>query len=145
VDDLPVEMDNNNGYAWDLAFSKESNYLIVSCNDGEVRIWPTDPKILADQICPKLGRNMTEESGLFMWATMSLISKRAVIYPKSNLMDRILLFILFASISFPLLSQSKDCEQTLTTANAELRQVDFMDYPRCLSHVLTMVFLVNKK
>jgi len=61
VDDLPVEMDNNNGYAWDLAFSKESNYLIVSCNDGEVRIWPTDPKILADQICPKLGRNMTEE------------------------------------------------------------------------------------
>ncbi|GHN01320.1 hypothetical protein WSM22_28090 [Cytophagales bacterium WSM2-2] len=61
VDDLPVEMDNNNGYVWDLAFSKESNYLIASCNDGEIRIWPTDPKILADQICPKLDRNMTAE------------------------------------------------------------------------------------
>jgi hypothetical protein len=61
VDDLPIVMDNNNGYVWSLAFSKNSSHLLASCNDGEVRIWPTDPKTIADQICPNLSRNMTLE------------------------------------------------------------------------------------
>ena len=61
VEDLPVVMDNNNGYVWNLAFSKGSDYLLASCNNGEIRIWPTDPKMLAEQICPKLGRNMTPD------------------------------------------------------------------------------------
>jgi len=61
VEDLPIVMDNNNGYVWKLSFSKGSDYLIASFNDGEVRVWPTDPKKLADQICPKLTRNMTLE------------------------------------------------------------------------------------
>jgi WD40 repeat protein len=59
--DLPVVMDNNNGNIWKLAFAKGSNYLLVSCNNGEIRVWPTDPKMLAEQICPKLKRNMTKE------------------------------------------------------------------------------------
>jgi len=61
VEDLPIVMDNNNGYVWKLSFSKGSDYLLASFNDGEVRVWPTDPKVLADQICPKLARNMTPE------------------------------------------------------------------------------------
>ncbi|HTH55084.1 MAG TPA: hypothetical protein VL728_03515 [Cyclobacteriaceae bacterium] len=61
VNDLPIVMDNNNGYVWNLAFSRNSDRLLASCNDGEIRIWPTDPKTLADQVCAILGRNMTEE------------------------------------------------------------------------------------
>jgi len=61
VEDLPIVMDNNNGYVWKLSFSKGSDYLVASFNDGEVRVWPTDPKMLADQVCPKLSRNMTPE------------------------------------------------------------------------------------
>ncbi len=60
-EDLPIEMDNNNGNVWHIAFAKGSNYLIGSCNDGEVRVWPTDTKVLAEQVCPKLNRNMTKE------------------------------------------------------------------------------------
>jgi energy-coupling factor transporter ATP-binding protein EcfA2 len=59
--DLPILMDNNNGYVWNIAFTKNSQYLIASCNNGEIRFWPTDPKILAEQVCPKLTRNMTPE------------------------------------------------------------------------------------
>ncbi|HCW07585.1 MAG TPA: hypothetical protein DGG95_09515 [Cytophagales bacterium] len=67
VDDLPVVMDNNNGYVWSLGFSKNSDYLVASCNDGEVRIWPTNPKILAELVCPKVSRNMTkEEWGIYV-------------------------------------------------------------------------------
>ena len=60
-EDLPILMDNNNGNIWDIGFAKDSNYLIASCNNGEIRIWPTDPKMLAEQVCPKLTRNMTPE------------------------------------------------------------------------------------
>jgi WD40 repeat protein len=60
-EDLPIIMDNNNGSVWDIGFTPDSNYLIASCNNGEVRIWPTDTRMLAEQVCPKLQRNMTQE------------------------------------------------------------------------------------
>lgn len=60
-EDLPIVMDNNNGSVWDIGFTPDSNYLVASCNNGEVRIWPTDTRMLAEQVCPKLQRNMTQE------------------------------------------------------------------------------------
>lgn len=60
-EDLPIVMDNNNGSVWDIGFTPDSNYLIASCNNGEVRIWPTDTRMLAEQVCPKLQRNMTQD------------------------------------------------------------------------------------
>lgn len=60
-DELPVVMDNNNGNIWDIAFSADSGYLLASCNNGEIRVWPTNSKTLADQICPKLSRNLTAD------------------------------------------------------------------------------------
>lgn len=59
--DLPIDMDSNNGNIWDIGFAKGSDFLIASCNNGEIRIWPTDPKALAEQVCPRLTRNMTPE------------------------------------------------------------------------------------
>lgn len=60
-EDLPIVMDNNNGSVWDIVFTKDSRYLIASCNNSEVRIWPTDPRMLAEKVCPKMERNMTKE------------------------------------------------------------------------------------
>jgi WD40 repeat protein len=60
-EDLPIVMDNNNGTIWNIGFSRRSDYLIASCNNGEIRIWPTDPKILADHVCPELKRAFTTE------------------------------------------------------------------------------------
>lgn len=60
-EDLPIEMTNNNGNIWDIAFTRDNKYLIASCNSGEIRVWPTDPRALAELVCPKLTRNMTRE------------------------------------------------------------------------------------
>jgi hypothetical protein len=60
-EDLPIEMANNTGNIWDVAFTKDSKYLIASCNSGEIRVWPTDPRALAELVCPKLTRNMSRE------------------------------------------------------------------------------------
>ncbi|HZB13722.1 MAG TPA: hypothetical protein VE467_11860, partial [Chryseolinea sp.] len=60
-EDLPVVMDNNSGFIWDIEFAEGSNYLIAACSESEIRIWPTNPSLLAEQICPKLSRNMTQE------------------------------------------------------------------------------------
>jgi WD40 repeat protein len=60
-EDLPIIMDNNNGSVWDIEFTKNSKYLIASCNNGEIRVWPTDPRMLAESVCPKMERNMTKD------------------------------------------------------------------------------------
>lgn len=59
-EDLPVVMEFNNSSIWKLAFTRNADYLMASCNNGEVRVWSTSPKMLADQICPKLKRNMSQ-------------------------------------------------------------------------------------
>lgn len=61
IEDLPITMDNNNGNIWKIAFSGDSDFLMASCNNGEVRVWQTNARMLAEQICPKLKRNMTPE------------------------------------------------------------------------------------
>lgn len=60
-EDLPIVMDNNNGFIWDIAFAKGSDYLIAACHESEIRVWPTNPAFLANQVCPKLTRNMTQD------------------------------------------------------------------------------------
>ncbi|MBL0744319.1 nSTAND1 domain-containing NTPase [Chryseolinea lacunae] len=60
-EDLPVVMGNNNGFIWDIEFAKGSDYLIAACSESEIRVWPTDPSLLAEKICPKLTRNMTQD------------------------------------------------------------------------------------
>lgn len=64
LEDLPVVMENNNGFIWDIEFTRDSDYLIAACSESEIRVWPTDPALLAKQICPKLTRNMTEDEWL---------------------------------------------------------------------------------
>jgi WD40 repeat protein len=57
--DLPITMQNNGGFIWDIAFTKNSDYLIAACSESEIRVWPTNPSLLAEKICPQLKRNMT--------------------------------------------------------------------------------------
>jgi WD40 repeat protein len=58
-EELPITMANNSGFIWDISFTTSSQYLIAACSESEIRVWPTDPALLANQICPKLTRNMT--------------------------------------------------------------------------------------
>jgi WD40 repeat protein len=60
-EDLPIVMENNRGFIRDIEFSKESNYLVAACRETELRVWPTNPDILASQVCPQLKRNMTPD------------------------------------------------------------------------------------
>ncbi len=59
--DLPITMQNNAGFVWDIAFTKNSDYLIAACSESEIRVWPTNPALLAEKICPQLKRNMTQD------------------------------------------------------------------------------------
>lgn len=60
-EDLPIEMDNNNGFIFDISFTPDSNYLIAATSESEIRVWPTDFSLLADKICPQLSRNMSQD------------------------------------------------------------------------------------
>ena len=60
-EDLPIEMDNNNGYIFDIVFTQASDYLIATTSESEIRVWPTDNALLAQKICPLLNRNMSAD------------------------------------------------------------------------------------
>lgn len=62
--DLPITMQNNTGFVWDIAFTKNSDFLIAACSESEIRVWPTNPSLLAEKICPQLKRNMTRDEWL---------------------------------------------------------------------------------
>ncbi|MEO5600621.1 MAG: High-affnity carbon uptake protein Hat/HatR [Cyclobacteriaceae bacterium] len=59
--DLPITMQNNSGFIWDISFTKNSDYLIAACSESEIRVWPTNPSLLAEKICPQLKRNMSKD------------------------------------------------------------------------------------
>lgn len=61
AEDLPIEMDNNTGFIFDISFTKGSDYLIAATSESEIRVWPTNMSLLAEQICPKLSRNLTHD------------------------------------------------------------------------------------
>ncbi len=60
-DDLPIQMDIESGFVWDVTFAQNSTLLLSACRDGQIRIWPTDTQVLADRLCPLLARNMSAE------------------------------------------------------------------------------------
>ncbi len=60
-EDLPIQMDNNNGFIWDIEFSHDSKFLLAACHESEIRVWPTEPGLLATKICPLIKRNMTPD------------------------------------------------------------------------------------
>ena len=61
LDELPIKMTDNDAYVWDIAFSPGSDYLIAACGDGDLRLWPTNPELMAEKMCSEIKRNMTEE------------------------------------------------------------------------------------
>lgn len=60
-EDLPIVMDNNTGFIWDISFTRGSDHLVAACSESEIRVWPTEPSLLAEKICPRLTRNMTPD------------------------------------------------------------------------------------
>ncbi|MFW5761878.1 MAG: eIF2A-related protein [Cyclobacteriaceae bacterium] len=61
LDELPITMRDHESYVWSITFNDSGKYLIAGGKDGVVKIWPTNPSVLAEQICGLLKRNLTKE------------------------------------------------------------------------------------
>ncbi len=57
----PISMRDHEGWVVTMAFSPDGTKLIAGCIDNVIRVWPTDIKSMAEQICEKLKRNMTQK------------------------------------------------------------------------------------
>jgi energy-coupling factor transporter ATP-binding protein EcfA2 len=57
----PFVLNDHNSWVQSISFSPDNQSLIAGCRDNLVRIWPTNTTAMANQICPKLTRNMTQE------------------------------------------------------------------------------------
>jgi WD40 repeat protein len=62
--EIPIKIADNDAYVWDLDFSPDGEYLITACGDGDLRIWPTRPALMAGELCQFLKENFTQEEWL---------------------------------------------------------------------------------
>lgn len=58
---LPVAFKDHNDFVWSIAFSPNGNYLLAGTRKGILKVWPTKPELLADDVCRYLIRNMTKQ------------------------------------------------------------------------------------
>ena len=57
---LPVAFKDHDDYVWNIEFSPNSNYLMAGTRDGVLKLWPTKPELMAQDICKYLIRNMSK-------------------------------------------------------------------------------------
>lgn len=57
---LPVVFKDHNDYVWSIEFSQDNNYLLAGTKDGVLKLWPTKAKLIAEDMCKYLFRNMNK-------------------------------------------------------------------------------------
>ena len=57
----PVVLSGHSSWVWDIAFNPDDKTLASASHDKTVRVWKTSVKELAEQVCEKVGRNLTQE------------------------------------------------------------------------------------
>ncbi len=58
---LPTIFDDHNDWVLTAKFDVTGEQIITGSKDNFLRVWPMDPKILADRICDFVDRNLTRE------------------------------------------------------------------------------------
>ncbi|SFX53008.1 hypothetical protein [Cytophaga hutchinsonii] len=59
LSEQPLILKDHTNWVWSMTFNAEGDKLIAGCGDNLIRIWPTSSKIMADQMCDLIKRNMT--------------------------------------------------------------------------------------
>ncbi len=54
----PLVLRDHDTWVWSVAFSPESDKLYAACVDNLIRVWPTDPDQMAQNLCDRIDRNM---------------------------------------------------------------------------------------
>ena len=55
---LPVAFKDHSDYVWRIEFNASSDYLLAGTREGVLKLWPTKPDMMAQNICEYLYRNM---------------------------------------------------------------------------------------
>lgn len=55
-----IIINKHNSWVLSVAFSPDSRYLVSSSEDGDIYYWPTHTNYMAEQMCGKVNRNLTQ-------------------------------------------------------------------------------------
>ncbi len=61
LNEQPIELKDHSSWVWSLDFTPSGDKVIAGCVDNLIRIWPSNMDEMADQMCEKLNRNMSNK------------------------------------------------------------------------------------
>jgi WD40 repeat protein len=59
---VPIKLKDHNDWVMSVAFSKDNSRLFTGTQDGQIKLWETDMMVYADQICPKVDKNLSDKA-----------------------------------------------------------------------------------
>lgn len=61
LNDPPNIFQDHQEYVWSLSFSADGSYLLAGCGNGKIKFWPSSSESLANSVCSKISRNLTQK------------------------------------------------------------------------------------
>lgn len=61
LNEAPIILKDQTDWVMSMAFSPDGETLIAGCKDNLIRVYPTKSSTMADQICSKISRNMSQK------------------------------------------------------------------------------------
>jgi len=71
LNELPMVFSDNGSKVWSIAFSPDGETLLAGTENAKIKIWPTNPETIANQMCNLIERNLSVEE----WDTYVAPSK----------------------------------------------------------------------
>jgi len=59
---VPIKLKDHNDWVMSVAFSRDNSRLFTGTQDGQIKMWETDMMVYAEQICPKVDRNLSDKA-----------------------------------------------------------------------------------
>ena len=60
MNNRPIIINRHDSWVMAVAFSPDGKYIVSSTEDGNIYFWPTHAVYMAEQMCGKITRNLTQ-------------------------------------------------------------------------------------
>jgi WD40 repeat protein len=59
---VPIKLKDHNDWVMSVAFSRDNSRVFTGTQNGQIKMWETDMMVYAEEICPKVDKNLSDKA-----------------------------------------------------------------------------------